>query len=235
VLDRVSAIFTCGKTTAIVGPSGSGKSTMVDLVIRLFDPTAGRITVDGVDLQAYDVTSWLNAIGFVSQDTFIFHGSIQENIGFSRPDATFEEIVEAAKLANAHAFISAMPEGYETVVGDRGVKLSGGQRQRIAIARAILRDPQILILDEATSALDTMSERQVQKAIEQVSRNRTVIVVAHRLSTVMSADKIVVLDSGKVVEEGTHRELTARQGLYWRLYLGTGRPENQEDQLKEIA
>ena len=235
VLDRVSTTFECGRTTAIVGPSGSGKSTMVDLIIRLFEPLSGRITADGINLRTYDLSTWLNAIGFVSQDTFIFHGTIGENIAFSRPDATFEEVMAAAELANAHGFIESLAEGYDTIVGDRGVKLSGGQRQRIAIARAILRDPQILILDEATSALDTVSERQVQKAIERVSQNRTVIVVAHRLSTIRNADKIVVLDKGQVVEEGTHGELMDREGLYWQLYSGAERSRVPIDRIEQIA
>lgn len=207
-----------GEMTAIVGPSGAGKSTLVDLLIRFYEPGEGRIVVDGLDLRDYDRDSWLGAIGFVSQDTFIFHGTVAENIALSRAGAAREEIMEAAQKANAHGFIERLPQGYETVVGDRGLKLSGGERQRLAIARALLRDPRILIFDEATSALDTQSESEVQAAMERAACGRTVIVIAHRLSTVVRADHIVVLDGGRVVEEGRHADLVVRKGLYAALY-----------------
>lgn len=207
-----------GEMTAIVGPSGAGKSTLADLLIRFYEPDEGRIVVDGLDLRDYDRESWLGAIGFVSQDTFVFHGTVGENIALSRAGATREEIVEAAKKANAHGFIERLPHGYDTVVGDRGLKLSGGERQRLAIARALLRDPEILIFDEATSALDTQSEAEVRTAMELAARGRTVIVIAHRLSTVVRADRIVVLDGGRVVEEGRHTDLVSRKGLYAALY-----------------
>lgn len=217
-LSRVSVSFNRGETTAVIGPSGAGKSTLVDLIVRLYEPASGSITVDGRDLRDYDLASWLSLIGFVSQDTFIFHGTIRDNIAFSRPDVPMEKIEAAARKANAHDFIERCPRGYETVIGERGLKLSGGERQRIAIARALLRDPEVLIFDEATSALDTQSEALIQDAIAAISRDRTVIVIAHRLSTVVQADKIVVLECGRVVEEGTHASLLGRGGLYSELY-----------------
>lgn len=207
-----------GKVTGLVGPSGAGKSTVVDLLVRLYEPTEGRITVDGVDLREYSLESWRRAIGFVSQDTFVFNASIRENIAFGMPDATDEQIIEAARQADAHDFIRALPQGYATVVGDRGLKLSGGERQRIAIARAVLRNPPLLIFDEATSSLDNDSEQRVQQAINCLSKDRTVIMIAHRLSTIVGADKILVLDRGRVAEEGTHVALLERRGLYWKLY-----------------
>jgi subfamily B ATP-binding cassette protein MsbA len=218
VLKDVNIVFKRGWRTALVGPSGAGKSTIVDLFVRLFDPQEGEILVDGSDIREYDVRSWRASIGYVSQDTFIFHGTIRENIAFAKPDATMEQVERAARIANAHEFILDFPEAYDTVVGDRGLKLSGGQRQRIAIARAIMRDPPILIFDEATSSLDTVAERAVQAGIDGASRNRTVIVVAHRLSTVMGADWIYVLDQGRVIESGQHADLVAQGGLYLRLY-----------------
>jgi ABC-type multidrug transport system fused ATPase/permease subunit len=217
-LKNVSFNVEKGSTTALVGSSGSGKSTLVDLVMRFHDIDSGSIKIDEYDLRDYQIQSWRKSIAMVSQDTFLFHTSIRENIAYSRPDATDLEIIEAAKKAYAYEFIQELPQGFETVVGDRGSRLSGGQRQRIAIARAILRDPDLLILDEATSALDSTSERIVQKAIEEVSQDRTVIVIAHRLSTIEKADNIVVMDNGSIVEQGTHQELLALQGKYWSLY-----------------
>lgn len=222
VLTELSLTVSKGRTTAIVGPSGAGKSTIVDLVARLYEPTTGRITIDGVDLREHEVASWRRAIGFVSQDTFIFNASIRENIVFALPQASDDEIVWAAQQADAHEFIRQLPRGYETVVGERGLKLSGGQRQRIAIARAVLRRPTMLIFDEATSSLDQESEQRVQRAIERISQDRTVMVVAHRLSTVLAADHIIVLDRGRVAEQGTHHELLERDGLYRRLYRSDG-------------
>lgn len=218
VLSRVNIQIPAGKTTAIVGASGAGKSTLVDLIPRFYDPDEGRITADGVDLRELDLASWRSTIGVVSQDTFLFNASVRENIAYGRLEATDEEVEEASRRANAYEFISEMPQGFATVIGDRGVRLSGGQRQRIAIGRAILRNPQILILDEATSALDTASERLVQEALDELSENRTVIVVAHRLSTIVNADQVIVLENGQVVEAGTHRELVGERGAYWRYY-----------------
>ena len=217
LLNQLNVTFQRGRVTALVGPSGSGKTTIVNLILGLFEPTDGHILVDGVDLYAYRLESWLARIGFVSQDPFIYHASIAENIIFGREGHSPEAIRRAAEVANAHGFIAELPQGYDTVVGDRGMKLSGGQQQRIAIARAVLDNPGIFIFDEATSSLDTISERLVQDAIEQISKDRTVIVIAHRLSTVRHADKIVVLDGGRVVEEGTHEELVSEQGQYFHL------------------
>jgi len=217
-LSDVSISFGYGKTTAVTGPSGAGKSTLVDLLIRLFEPTGGRILVDETDLADYDLESWLARIGFVSQDTFVFHTTIRENIAFGMPDVSLENIQEAARQAHAHDFIERLPNGYNTVVGDRGLTLSGGQRQRIAIARALVRKPDILIFDEATSALDNQSEAMVQQAIAAVAKTKTVIIVAHRLSSVVHADKIIVLEHGKVVEEGTHDALLMSGGVYSTLY-----------------
>jgi ABC-type multidrug transport system fused ATPase/permease subunit len=221
VLQDVSLVFRSGYRTAIVGPSGGGKSTVVDLLARLFDPDEGRIAVDGMDVREYGLNSWRAHIGYVSQDTFIFHGTIRENIAFANPEASLADVEEAARLANAHEFVVELPGGYDTVVGDRGLKLSGGQRQRVAIARAILRDPPILIFDEATSSLDSVAERAVQAGIETASQDRTVIVIAHRLSTVMNADWIYVLDHGRVSESGRHADLLSRNGVYRELYVST--------------
>lgn len=218
VLQDIDLWLPKGTTMALVGGSGAGKSTLADLVPRFYDPTAGRITIDGKDLREFDIRSLRQAMGIVSQDTFLFNDSVRNNITYGRPDATDDDAIEAAKLANAYEFIMDLPEGFETQLGDRGILLSGGQRQRIAIARALLHNPDILILDEATSALDTVSEHLVQQAIERLSRDRTTLVIAHRLSTVQNADKIAVLDKGKVVEIGTHEQLLDKNGYYSHLY-----------------
>lgn len=217
VLEDVSITFEKGKTTAIVGRSGSGKTTIVNLLLRLYDVDRGEITIDGVNIKQYKIASWLNKIGYVSQDTFIFNDTIKNNITFGSeyPD---QDIVRVSKYADAHSFITKLPDGYETLVGDRGMKLSGGQRQRIAVARAMIRNPEILIFDEATNALDNISEAAVQKAIDEIARDHTVIVIAHRLSTIVNADKIVVLGDGQVLEEGTHKQLMGNRGAYCELY-----------------
>ncbi len=208
-----------GEVIAFVGPSGAGKSTLVNLVPRFYDVTGGQILVDGLNIADVKVKSLRNNIGMVLQDNILFTGTIKENILYGRPGATDEEIVEAAVAANAHGFIEDLPDGYETEIGERGTKLSGGQKQRLAITRAFLRDPRILILDEATSALDSESEQLIQNALNRLMVGRTTLIIAHRLSTVMHANVIVVLDQGRVVEKGTHAELLKKEGLYYHLYM----------------
>jgi subfamily B ATP-binding cassette protein MsbA len=203
---------------AIVGPSGAGKTTLVDLAARFYDPTAGRITVDGVDLREYSARSLRHHLGIVAQETVLFHDTVRANIAYALGAVPHEAVERAARAAHADEFIERLPHAYDTVLGERGTRLSGGQRQRIAIARAILRDPPILIFDEATAALDSESERLVQDAIEHLLHGRTVFVIAHRLSTILHADQILVLDRGRIVERGTHAELLAAGGLYRKLY-----------------
>ena len=207
-----------GKTYALVGASGAGKSTILSLILRLYDPTAGAVKIDGSDLRSLTQKSLREQIGLVSQETFLFHETIFKNIQFGRLNATAEEVYAAAKTASAHEFILAQPDGYDTVIGDKGCLISGGQQQRLAIARALLKNAPILLLDEATSSLDTESEKQIQKALEKLSAGRTVIAIAHRLSTILSADQIVVLESGSIKEIGTHAELLEKSGYYRRLY-----------------
>lgn len=217
-LDQVSFIAPAGKTTAIVGPSGAGKSTILKMLFRFYDPSDGRVTIDGQDLRGVTQHSLRQALGLVPQDVVLFNDTIRYNIGYGRPDATLAELEQAAQSAQLLDFIKALPQGWDTRVGERGLKLSGGEKQRVGIARVVLKDPRILILDEATSSLDSATEADVQGALEQASRGRTTIVVAHRLSTVAGADQIVVLDAGRVVERGAHAELIARDGLYASLW-----------------
>jgi ABC-type multidrug transport system fused ATPase/permease subunit len=218
VLQNVAFSVRPGERVALVGPSGAGKSTVAALALRFYDPVSGRVTIDGKDARDYDLTALRDRMAIVPQEVLLFGGTIRENIAYGKPDATHEAVEAAARKANAHDFISSFPQGYETVVGERGIQLSGGQRQRIAIARAVLKDPAILILDEATSALDSESERLVQDALDQLMKGRTSIVIAHRLSTVRDADRILVLDKGRVLESGTHDELIADVGgLYHSL------------------
>lgn len=223
ILKDLSLRIPAGKTTAIVGATGSGKSTLVKLLLRFYEVNSGYISLDGLDLQSIDLRDLRRAIGLVSQDVFLFHGSVAENIAYGSFDATEREIVNAARVAEAHEFIVRLPQGYETIVGERGQKLSGGQRQRLAIARALLKNPPILILDEATSAVDNETEAAIQKSLEKITKERTVVAIAHRLSTVRNAHCIYVMDSGELVESGTHEALIRLDGIYaglWKVQTG---------------
>jgi ATP-binding cassette subfamily B protein len=218
ILDDVCFGADGGDTLALVGPTGAGKSTALKLLLRMYDVDEGAVRIDGRDVRDVTLTSLRSAIGYVSQETFLFYGTVRENITYGTFDATDEEVVAAAKAAEAHEFVTNLPDGYETMVGERGVKLSGGQRQRLAIARAMLKDPEILVLDEATSDVDTETEMLIQRSLDRLTADRTTFVIAHRLSTVKDADRIVVLDDGRVVERGTHRDLLAADGLYANLW-----------------
>ena len=218
VLKNINLVAKKGETVALVGNSGGGKSTLVNLIPRFFDVTGGKITIDGIDVKNYKIKSLRKKIGIVPQETFLFGGTILENIKYANQNASVEEVVEAAKKANAHEFIEKLEQGYETEIGERGIKLSGGQKQRISIARAILENPQILILDEATSALDNESEQLVQDALEKLMKGKTTFVIAHRLSTIINSDKIVVIQQGEIRETGTHQELLDKDGIYKSLY-----------------
>lgn len=226
VLHDVSFVLPPGQKVALVGPSGAGKSTVFALIARFWDPTAGRVLLDGVDLREVTQGSLRRQVVSVQQETFLFAASVRENIRYARPDATAEEVEQAARLANAHTFISELPEGYDTLVGERGVKLSGGQRQRIAVARAFLAGGSLVLLDEATSAVEPESERLIYEGLDRLSQGRTAVIATHRLSTIEHADLILVLDRGRVVERGTHQELLAENGFYARMIGTLGRPDS---------
>ena len=217
VLHDINIEIKKGKTIAVVGPSGAGKSTMVDLLPRFYDCTEGELLVDGINVKDYIISDLRRLMGIVTQETILFNESVFNNIAFGMPNVTEEDVIRAAKIANAHEFIVQLEYGYNTNIGDRGMKLSGGQKQRLSIARAVLMNPPVMILDEATSSLDTESERLVQDALTKLMQNRTSIVIAHRLSTVQFADEIIVLQHGKIVERGNHAELTALGGVYHKL------------------
>ena len=225
VLKGLSLHIPAGETAAIVGSTGAGKSTVIKLLLRFYDVVDGRITLDGHDLRDLEMEDLRNAIGLVSQDVFLFHGTVRENIAYGTFNASDEAIIEAAKIAEAHEFIMQLPQGYDTIVGERGQKLSGGQRQRVSIARAILKDPPVLILDEATSSVDNETEAAIQRSLEKIAIGRTTIVIAHRLSTVRNADRIFVLENGRLKEQGKHEELSEGEGIYaslWKVQMGEG-------------
>lgn len=231
ILKDVSFEVPAGKMVAIVGPSGAGKSTISRILFRFYDINTGRVTIDGQDIREVTQLSLRSAIGVVPQDTVLFNDTIRYNISYGRPEATEEEVVAAAKLAQIDSFIRAMPQGYDTMVGERGLKLSGGEKQRVAIARTILKGPPILILDEATSALDSHTEKEIQDALDKVAEDRTTLVIAHRLSTIVHADSILVFENGRVVEQGTHAELIAKQGLYESLWSRQRQAEKAREEL----
>src|SRR5487761_2612573 len=232
ILHDVTFSIPAGHNVAVVGPSGSGKSTLARLLYRFYDVTGGRIVIDGQDLRDVQQSTLREAIGIVPQDTVLFNDSIEYNIAYGRPGASHDEVVQAARLAQIHDFVARLPEGYQTPVGERGLKLSGGEKQRVAIARAILKNPAILIFDEATSALDSKSEKAIQDELRNIAQNRTTLVIAHRLSTVMDADQILVMEAGRIIERGRHRELLERNGAYAQMWALQQQEESQQQRAK---
>jgi ATP-binding cassette subfamily B protein len=218
ILHGVNFDIPCGDTVAVVGASGAGKSTLSRLLFRFYDVNAGGISIDGQDIRSVTQTSLRAAIGIVPQDTVLFNDTIYYNIAYGRPDATREEVIGAAQSAHIHTFIESLPQGYDSMVGERGLKLSGGEKQRVAIARAILKNPAILIFDEATSALDSKSEKAIQDELHNIAQNRTTLVIAHRLSTIVDAHQILVMDNGRIIERGNHRNLLEKQGVYAQMW-----------------
>ena len=238
VLSDVTFKAEPGQAVALVGPSGSGKTTVANLIARFYDRTNGTIQLDGTDIQEFALTALRSQMSIVLQETFLFRGTVRENLQYGKPDATEKEIVRAASLASADEFIAALPDAYDTIIGSRGARLSGGQRQRLAIARALIRDPRILILDEATSALDTASEAKVKDALDTLMRDRTTFIIAHRLSTIQNADKILVLENGRIVQSGTHEQLIRQNGLYRKLYdpdWAKQQERLEEQELRQLA
>jgi ATP-binding cassette subfamily B protein/subfamily B ATP-binding cassette protein MsbA len=237
-ISDINLVIQSGQTVALVGSSGAGKSTIADLLVGLYQPTEGRILIDGIDMHTLEISSWQRKLGVVSQDTFLLNNSIAANIAYGTPEADRQAVEAAARAAQAAGFIAGLPDGYDTVIGERGYRLSGGQRQRISLARALLRDPQLLILDEATSALDSQSERLVQEAIERFERTHTVLVIAHRLSTIVNADLICVMQAGQIIERGRHADLLAARGSYAQLWQQQSQGRNisqpPHDQLEPL-
>jgi len=225
VLKNINLDVSPGETAAILGGTGSGKTTLINLIPRFYDVTEGRILIDGVDIRDVTIESLRRQIGIVTQETFLFSASLRDNIAYGKPEATDEEIIEAAKAAHIHDFIMSLPDGYDTLIGERGVGLSGGQKQRVAIARALLMDARILLLDESTSSVDVETEMQIQQAFSKLLKDRTAFIIAQRLSTVRDADRVIVLDNGRIVEEGTHEELLQLGGIYTAIYNLQFRPQ----------
>jgi len=225
VLKNINLDVSPGETVAILGGTGSGKTTLINLIPRFYDVTEGRVLIDGVDIRDVTIESLRRQIGIVTQETFLFSASLRDNIAYGKPEATDEEIIEAAKAAHIHDFIMSLPDGYDTLIGERGVGLSGGQKQRVAIARALLMDAKILLLDESTSSVDVETEMQIQQAFSKLLKDRTAFIIAQRLSTVRDADRVIVLDNGRIVEEGTHEELLQLGGIYTAIYNLQFRPQ----------